>query len=168
MNEMEITKWCWYMGRFLFDFEDGLTENPNMSITNFFQTFRNENGLLDVHGFRMKNQGTVMMLLYGLLVFPRELWLHQNNLPEFLFDTRNHFNFIIGDNQMNSHKFIILLRHAIAHANVSIDVETGTYCFSNITRDGTENFKVTILHAHICEFLGEVGRYFINVVGNEV
>ena len=51
MNEMEITKWCWYMGRFLFDFEDGLTENPNMSITNFFQTFRNENGLLDVHGF---------------------------------------------------------------------------------------------------------------------
>jgi hypothetical protein len=161
----EIPKWVWYTGQFLFHFQNTLESCPQTTVARFFEDFKNSQGLQNCQGFHLKNQGTMLMLIYGLLVVPREMW-DRENLPDFPFNTRNQFQFLTGDQNMDAKKFLKYMRHAVAHANFEVDVQKGAYNFRNNSNydRGPINFDVTITHCGIGKFLTEVGKYFINTV----
>jgi hypothetical protein len=136
-----------------------------MNVTDCFAGFQESQGLQDCPGFHLKNQGTMLILLYGLLVVPREMWWQQPNLPEFAFETRRHFQFDNGNPDMSATDFLRFLRNAIAHANFDIvDLDAGIYEFWNMPPNGRINFAVRISHNESGQFITEVGRYYINCV----
>ncbi|MEJ2701178.1 MAG: hypothetical protein P8Z79_01925 [Sedimentisphaerales bacterium] len=160
----EIPRWVWFTGQFLFRFQETLEHCTQTTLTRFWEDFKNSQGLQNCQGFHLKNQGTLLMLLYGLLVVPRGMWeQRQLNLPDFPFTTRERFEFQTGTQDMDALDFLKYMRHAIAHANFKIDVQNNLYKFWNICR-GDINFKVVTDHCGLGIFITEVGTYFINTV----
>lgn len=113
--------------------------------------------------FNLKNQGILISLLYGLLVVPRELWEPNGVSTNFEFCTRTHFKFI-HPHYVTTADFLRLMRNSLAHANFDIVVEDSRYKFWNVTPKGVRNFEVEITHGYLGEFVGEIGKYFINQV----
>lgn len=164
----EIPQWVWYVGQFLFQYQESLERSPQQSVQRMFTDFLKSQGLEDFHRvtpFSLKNQGIVLMLLYGLLVIPKEIWGTDDLDEGFGFETRKHFspcfNEAISDGDM-----IKKLRNAVAHANLAIDIENNGYKFWN-QRHNCRDFEARIAQRHIGEFLGEVGKYYINEVRNK-
>ncbi|MBN2594927.1 MAG: hypothetical protein JXA81_15580 [Sedimentisphaerales bacterium] len=163
----EIPRWVWFTGQFLFRFQETLEYCPQTTIARFWEDFKNSQGLQNCQGFHLKNQGTLLMLLYGLLVVPRGMWeRRQQYLPDFSFTTRNRFDFHAGNQNMTAIDFLKYMRNALAHANFEIDVRNGTYMFWNRQNYGRGNidFEVKINHCGLGMFVTEVGQYFINTV----
>lgn len=159
----EIPKWVWYIGQFLFHFQDQLANGGQMTVAHCFSTFKEAQQLQNCPGVQLKNQGTMLMLLYGLLVIPREMWNYQG-LPEFPFHTRQEFQFCIAEENVAARKFLTHMRNAVAHANFDVNIENGTYTFWNTQNDGMINFKVKVPRVGLCKFVTEVGQYYINSV----
>jgi len=157
----KIPRWNWYNGLFLWAFEDQLRLNPNQQIGDFFDNFKKQNGLADVQ-FSLKNQGTVIALLFALMVVPREIWDRDSKTTNFPFATRNEFKLKQGSNK-DTWDFLRLLRNSVSHANFDIDIEKQTYRFWNVS-NGQVSFEVEITHEGIGVFLTEVGKYYINEV----
>jgi len=126
----EIPRWVWYTGQLLFHFQETLERCPQKTLSRFFDDFRESQGLQNCQGFQARNQGTMLMLLYGLLVVPREMW-RERPLPAFDFQTRNRFQFHTGEEDIEGVAFLWYMRHAVAHANFAVDEQTGTYRFWN-------------------------------------
>ena len=70
----DIPLWTWLNGQFLFQFQEQLETNPNKTISNFFNDFCAEPfpGSKKCDFYQTKNQGTIIILLYGLMVIPKE------------------------------------------------------------------------------------------------
>jgi len=163
-SRQEIPQWTWYNGQFLFQFDQQLKQNPNKTISEFFQDFLKDQNLQDVNIYHTKNQGTVILLMYGLLVIPKEIW--EKTSTRFLFTTRNKFTLKPPtDNNLDTLNFLRLLRNSLSHANFSIDVANARLTFWN-NNNGTRNFEVEIGYGDLGEFLSEVGKYYINEVKN--
>lgn len=164
LNE-EIPLWTWFNGQFLFQFDEALITNPNLSIAQFFNNFLKSQGLENQNFYNTKNQGTVILLMFGLLVIPREVWEQSNT--NFQFITRNKFEIKIPINHENlgTLDFLRLLRNSLAHANFSLDTSTSRLTFWNYNK-GTKNFEVEISYSYLGEFLAEVGKYYVNDVKN--
>ena len=156
----EIPQWCWYNGMLLFALEDYLKANPNISVSNFFNEFKITHQLQSIN-FNIKNQGLIISLLYGLLVVPNEMWEPKGTKTNFAFNTKSHFT-TTSSAEFSTDEFLRLLRNAIAHANFEVNIDQATYRFWNINQKGEKNFEVTITHGKLGEFVGEVGKYFIN------
>ncbi len=161
----EIPQWTWYNGQFLFQFDEQLKKNPNLTISQFFTDFLKSQGLENLNIYHTKNQGTVILLLYGLLVIPREIW--EKTSTNFQFTTRNKFSVKTPptDSNLDTLKFLRLLRNSLAHANFSIDISNAKLTFWN-NYNGTKNFEVEIGYGDLGEFLSEVGKYYVNEVKN--
>jgi hypothetical protein len=160
-----IPLWTWYNGQFLFLFDEQLKKNPNQTISQFFTIFLTSQGLQNQSFYHTKNQGTVILLLYGLLVIPKEIW--EKDYTNFSFSTRQ--KFILNPptvNNLDTFNFLRLFRNSLAHANFHIDIQTTRLTFWNNQKDGTRNFEVEIYLADLAEFTAEVGKYYINVVRN--
>jgi len=163
----EIPKSVWYVGQFLFQFQETLEHAPQTTVEACFDDFIQNQQLQNVDGFHLKNQGTMLMLLYGLLVVPREMWEHQG-LPVFAFNTRVRFHFCVGGPNMSSAEFLRFMRHAIAHANFDM-AQNGTYTFRNRPPKTKEiDFEVEVARADLGEFVAEVGQYYINSVAPQI
>jgi len=163
-SRKEIPQWTWYNGQFLFQFDEQLKQNPNKTISEFFQDFLKDQNLQDANIYHTKNQGTVILLMYGLLVIPKEIWEKTNT--NFQFTTRNKFQLNPPtDNNLDTLNFLRLLRNSLSHANFSIDVHTARLSFWN-NNNGRKNFEVEIVYGDLGEFLAEVGKYYINEVKN--
>jgi hypothetical protein len=157
-SRQEIPQWTWYNGQFLLDFDDQLKKNPNLTISQFFQNFLTSQGLQDLNVYHTKNQGTVILLMYGLLVIPREIWERDNT--NFEFKTRTKFSLNqLPDSNLETLDFLRLLRNSLAHANFAIDTQNARLKFWNFQRNGTKNFEVEINYGDLGEFLTEVGTY---------
>lgn len=166
-SRQEIPQWTWYNGQFLFQFDEQLNQNPEMSISDFFQNFRTDQGIQNHNFYNTKNQGTIILLMYGLMVVPREIWEKENT--RFPFTTRE--KFIISSptdkDNLDTLNFLRLLRNSLAHANFSIDANTNRLRFWNNDNNGNKNFEVEISFGDLGEFTAEVGKYYINEVKNE-
>ncbi len=161
----EIPQWCWYNGQFVFHFQESLQNNPNKSIQEYFNQFKNKNGLDNVD-FNLKNQGMVLMLLYGLLVVLREIW-EKTGPTYFQGISMQHFEFTIRpDNTTDTSHFIRMMRNAISHANFEIDSQANSYKFWNIDSNEKRTFEVKVSHDGLGYFLTEIGKYYINEVKN--
>lgn len=162
----EIPVWTWYNGQLLFQFDEQLQKNPNKTISEFFNDFLVNQGLQNVNFYHAKNQGTIILLMYGLMVIPREIWERENT--SFPFVTREKFtiNLPIDSDRLDTLKFLRLLRNSLAHANFAIDVNSSKLTFWNNNDNGNKNFEVEISYLDIGEFTAEVGKYYINEVKN--
>jgi hypothetical protein len=163
-SRQEIPQWTWYNGQFLFQFDEQLKQNPNKTISQFFQEYLEDQSLNDANIYHTKNQGTVIVLMYGLLVIPKEIW--EKNNTRFPFTTRNKFiTELPTDDNMDNAEFLRHLRNALSHANFTIDVENARLTFWD-ERSGKTNFKVEVGYGDLGDFLSEVGKYYINEVKN--
>ncbi|QOJ29812.1 MAG: hypothetical protein HRU80_13400 [Ignavibacteriales bacterium] len=160
----EIPQWTWYNGQFLFQFDEQLRKNPSQTVFEFYNNFLSSQELLNLNIYHTKNQGTVILLLYGLLVVPKEIW--EKSYTSFNFTTRNKFHINTSPNDnITTLDFLRLLRNSLAHANFSIDVEHAKLKFWNI-KNGLVNFEVEISYGDLGEFIAEIGKYYINDVKN--
>ncbi len=163
-SRKEIPQWTWYNGQFLFQFDEQLNKNPKLTIPEFFDNFLKSQQLQKLNIYHTKNQETIILLMYGLLVIPKEIW--KQKTTSFSFDTRSKFSVILPtDNSLDTLNFLRLLRISLAHANFSIDINNEKLTFWNSYK-GTQNFKVQINYSDLREFLTEVGQYYINEVKN--
>jgi hypothetical protein len=167
-SRKEIPLWTWYNGQFLFQFDEQLQKNPNKTIAEFFNDFRADQGLLDVNFYHTKNQATVILLMYGLMVIPREIWEKDNT--NFPFTTREKFkiNLPTDSDKLDTLKFLRNLRNSLAHANFAIDINTAKLTFWNNNDNGNKNFEVEISYRDLGEFTAEVGKYYANYYINEL
>ena len=115
--------------------------------------------------YHTKNQGTVILLMCGLLVIPKEIW--EKSKINFQFTTRDKFvvKTLPTDSNLDTLNFLRLLRNSLSHANFSIDVTNAKLTFWNNYK-GTKNFEVEIGYGNLGEFLAEVGKYYVNEVKN--
>lgn len=161
----EIPVWTWFNGQFLFQFDEQLRQNPTQSISQFFSDFLTSQGIAEYSFYHTKNQGTVVLLMYGLLVVPREIW--EKNETNFPFLTRGKFSIKMPtDGNLNTFDFLRLLRNSLSHANFSIDVDDERVTFWNKRANGSRNFEADIAWNDLGEFLAEVGKYYVNEVKN--
>lgn len=161
-SRQDIPQWTWYNGQFLFQFYDQLKDNPQKSISDFFSEFLISQSLQNLDVYHTKNPGTVILLMYGLLVIPKEIWEKENT--DFSFNTRSKFKFIIPKyNNINTLDFLRFLRNSLAHANFSIDATSSKLTFWNCFKE-ERNFEVEISYANLGQFISEIGKYYINEV----
>ncbi len=161
----DIPLWTWLNGQFLFQFQEQLETNPNKTISNFFNDFcaKPFPGSKKYDFYQTKNQGTIIILLYGLMVIPKEIW--EKNQTNFPFNTRRKFVFNPPtDMNTDTLNFLRLLQNSIAHANFSLDITKELWTFWNIKNDNVKNFEVSIKHIDLGHFTTEVGKYYLNDV----
>lgn len=163
-SRQDIPLWTWYNGQFLFQFEEQLLKNPNQTMSQFFEGFLKNQEIQECNFYHTKNQSTVILLLYGLLVVPREI--QEKNHTKFLFISRQKFTFNPPtDKNLDTLNFLRLLRNSVAHANFAIDTNPiPRLTFWNNCGNGTRNFDVEIAWEDFGEFLAEIGKYYINEV----
>jgi hypothetical protein len=166
-----LPHWIWFTAMFLYRADKAREETPTKSIEEVYNDFLRDQRLDQNSGFQLRNQGTSMMLAYGLLVLPREIW-DRDDLPSFEFNTKTEFKFIIDDvhAQTQHSQFIRCMRNSISHANVNIiaPAEThqrDTFTFWNYNlRNQCVDFKVSSSWKGFLSFLDEVAKYYINTV----
>jgi len=161
----DIPLWNWYNGQFLFQFDEYLRTKPETSIGEFFKVFLVNQNIDKLKFFHTKNQGVVSILLYGLLVVPKELW--EKTDTNFKFKTRSHFDIkLIEERHKSTIEFLRLIRNSVAHVNYSVDSKAEKWTFWNNYKSN-KNFEAEISHQHLGRFLEEVGIYYINEVRNK-
>ena len=157
----EIPHWVWYTAQFIFHIQESFELNPNETIGEVFSRILKEQNMPD--DFSLKNQGTVLMLLYGLLVIPKEIWGGKVLNKSFSFATRSEFRILNPVRVLSNSELIRFLRNAISHANFAIYSGLDQYIFWNM-KEGQRNFEAVVSHVGLGKFLTEVGKYYINQV----
>lgn len=163
----DIPLWTWLNGQFLFQFQDQLEITPEKTISSFFKEFCiqqfPESNKCDF--YQTKNQGTIIILLYGLMVIPKEIW--EKNQTNFPFATKQKFIFNSQtDKNIETLDFLRMFRNSIAHANFSLDISKELWTFWNTRKDSVKNFEVKIKHIDLGLFTEEIGKYYLNEVRN--
>jgi len=161
----EIPQWTWYNGNFMFQFDEELKRNPSKSIKDFFLDFKKNQGIAIYDFYHTKNQGIVILLMYGLLIIPKEIW--EREKTNFPFESKKYFKIITGNNELSTLDFLRLLRNALAHANFSINAKNSIVTFWNINSANQINFEVQVQYDKITIFMSEIGKYYINEVKNK-
>ncbi len=166
---------------FLQDCQTHLDSNSGKKIADIYAEFCNKHGLDGdaSYSYPLINQGLVLTALYGLLVYPQELWEKDKEMgTNFAFFSRRVFNFsdlvehpksIWSEEQFRSlvtYDFIRRIRHSIAHANVSIGTDSQRYLFWNLNRRDEKDFEVSASHQEIGGFITEIAKYFTNEVSS--
>jgi hypothetical protein len=181
-NEIEIVKWIYFTGKFLNYFDNKKDIN---CVKKSLDLFLINEGFSSKNTFHTFNQGTIMMLLYGLLVYPKELWTKYLDeekkdievvdavlFEKFDFKSIKSFNILIpNDQNIKKTVFLRRMRNAIAHSQVRLDIENNKFCFWNqkkLKEENVINFSVEIDKKGICEFINELSEFFINNVENNI
>jgi hypothetical protein len=174
----DLSKWIHNTGLFLSHFD----KNKNNGVYKLiFNNFLYENGFQNKTNFYLWNQGTILILLYGLFVLPKEFWArfisddHNNQADQsifnnFEFNTRDCFDNCdnLDQKELGKEVFLRRLRNSIAHSRIDIiKGELGEIKFSNIDRDGNIDFSVKITPINLTSFLSEISKYFIDTLSIE-
>lgn len=159
----EIPHWAWYNGQFLFKFQESLERNPYLTIGELWSNFKKDQKL-EGFDFGLKNQGTVLMLLYGLLVVPKEIWGTDKIDSDFKFETKKELIITKPCNELSNSDIIRRIRNAVSHANFEVYADLNQYIFWNMNRKGQRDFEAVVSHEGLGKFLTEVGKYYINQV----
>ncbi|MCC7147515.1 MAG: hypothetical protein IT443_13825 [Phycisphaeraceae bacterium] len=122
-----------------------------------------------IPNWNLKNPAYIASLLYCLIVVPKEIWdppsndtiynLLDKDKPLRLFQVTT---WAPPNNEHPLRDFIRHLRNAIAHVNFASDSQEN-YEFWDKSRNGTENFKVSITVDALGRFLSTVGAQLANL-----
>lgn len=154
-------------GNFCSNFKNNLKKLQKRQFQVFFKEFCiqqfPESNKCDF--YQTKNQGTIIILLYGLMVIPKEIW--EKNQTNFPFATKQKFIFNSQtDKNIETLDFLRMFRNSIAHANFSLDISKELWTFWNTRKDSVKNFEVKIKHIDLGLFTEEIGKYYLNEVRN--
>lgn len=159
----KIPSWCWHIGIYLIQLNTKMIDTPEMTLSQFHEWFKEKAELEDKSDIRPINPGAIVMLLYGLVVVPKEIW--EKEFDRFKFKSKGHFKFESKQENNSNAYFIRKLRNSIAHANFSFNSKTQEFRFWNVAK-GKKDFE-TVVHFHgIGDFLTEIGRFICNEVWN--
>lgn len=179
MKPEDIPAWCFLTGQFLLRFERNKGANHYTDVhQDFLRTSETNPPLND---FFYVNPGVVIMLCYGLLVYPVEYWNNflkdQVNMKrlgkEFLLAAKNIdvsienvsdlFKIHKWEGVNSDEYFLRKLRNAIAHSHIKFDSQNDTYRFWNVNRSDKIDFDVSTTTRNIGIFLSGLGRHFSNI-----
>ena len=125
-----------------------LKSNPEMSLANFFKNWQKSTKWDSDDSYSIFNQGVLLTHLYGLIVFPKEVFKEEMPKTKLNKKVKNEwgsFEFLSFPSVLNKEdmtlEFVIRkIRNAISHASVEISEEMD-FVFSD--KDGTK-IKFTI------------------------
>ena len=126
----EISQWCYLIYAFFCDFEEHKDKKDDryMIIHNNFLKFRN------LPNFHYRNQGLILMLCYGLLVYPLEFWKETLKLKGYNYLKKiicEHFG---TDEKVNAREFLRSLSNAIAHSHIETNIQKNSFKFWDINK----------------------------------
>jgi hypothetical protein len=162
----QISSWCWRTGQFLFYFDQRQQSEHDKKL---YYDFLSE---LEKNSFNFRNQGVLLMLCYGLIVYPRERWINEIDyklnehivkvatkmLGKQIENPLDLFELPLNENKQEFTKDTLKhLRNAIAHAQIDVNIDDNTFTFT----DRTFSAKITVENLGV--FLSGVGRYFIEL-----
>jgi len=180
MDQNQIPGWCFLSGQFLTQFEKNKKKQHYNEVHNkFLNHIISEPKLND---FNYTNPGVVLMLCYGLIVYPYEL-LEKNSKSDndiinaqivqtakdldLEIDTANDlFEEFKIKRPCDASELLKLLRHAISHAHVRVNIEEipNTFTFWNVNPNTKKkDFETTISVENLSVLLTGVGKYFFNI-----
>jgi hypothetical protein len=165
----DLYKWVYYSSKF-FSYSGGSTTLNKKDIEKFCEL----EGIKEPDKFQVINQGSILMMLYGLFVIPKEFWrnyLEEDSskrceaddliFSEFAFVSRRTFNVSIPSNELLDVVFLRRFRNALAHSNVEIIKEENLFKFRNFNKQGQCNLEITNNAAGLGEFVDEISHFFI-------
>src|SRR3989344_9023135 len=174
----QITTQCWLTGQFLFYFEQQKRQSGSELYKAFLLSLNTNPKINDLN---FVNQGVLLMLCYGLMVYPLEYWKSildndvyfqkinkyvveaAENHPEGKININNISELFEINKDTNARDLLRHLRNSISHARIEVDLALNRFIFQDIDRDGTQvNFLAKITIKNLAIFLTGVGKYFCN------
>ena len=177
-----ISGYCFLTGQFLIHFERNKQKEHYKDVhASFLKSTISEPRLTD---FYYPNHGVILMLCYGLLVYPLEFWKKQAqinyellekqiiedahslaltkvNCVQDLFESFKYTK----DNKNDIASIVRFLRNAISHSHVELNSEQNKFTFWDINRKtGQKHFEASISLMNLAIFLSGVGKFFINSI----
>ena len=177
MRSEEIPAWCFLTGQFLIRFNANKNQSPNyLRVHQDFLKSTSANPPLD--DFYYVNPGLVIMLCYGLLVYPVEYWdsflrdeVNVKRLDQGIVSAASAagvsvgkftelFHIAVWNGETSETAFLRKLRNAIAHSHIDVDSQNTEYTFWNVNRTQAVDFKVTASIENLGCFLTGLGAHF--------
>ena len=175
-EENKIPALCFHIGQFLIWFEDNKNNTPFSEVhRKFLDQIQTKSKLDD---FQYANYALIIMLCYGLLVYPIEYWnkifkddLSMKRIEKIVIKAaeekgiqiksmKDLFNSSPASSTPGKDKdFLRKLRNAVAHAHIKVDFTNDSYIFWN-ERNNRKNFEVSVETKHLSIFLTGLARYF--------
>ncbi|MBI5748072.1 MAG: hypothetical protein HZA00_03025 [Nitrospinae bacterium] len=178
MKPEDMPAWCFLTGQFLLRFDKKKRYSHYSEVHNdFLKSTETDPPLSD---FLYINPAVVIMLCYGLLVYPVEYWntflkdeLSVKRLNEGIVAAAQHmgvsvttfielFSVKLWKSSTSEPNFIRKLRNAIAHSHIKVDMEHNLYTFWNINKNNEIDFEILASTENIGIFLTGLGRHFSN------
>ena len=152
---------AYFNGLLLTTLENKLTNNPNQSISDFYEEFQKNNN----KDFYLGNHGQVISMLYTTLVLLKEIWESSKcKGMNFTFDFKKYFK-IEKCSKKDTCTFIRGMRNALSHANFEISIEEQKYTFFDENpRNKKRHFQVSISQDDIFEFISKLANYYQQVL----
>ena len=121
---------CRLTALFLFGFQDKKPQKYYREVDKEFLDSLKKSGL-NIPEFQYANQGFLLMLLYGLLVYPKSLYEEKLNKldDEQLNNIKLLFNNITITEKPPRNNFLQKVRNAIAHADVEVNISENKFVF---------------------------------------
>jgi len=167
-DKNKIVSFCWLTGIFL-AWLDGKKSTLYRDCFDCFNIPMN-----NMDNFTYFNQGTTLMLCYGLLVYPQEFWKNYIDFKKMNDFVLNNYKknilelFEVEKNEGNEKINIeILLRHlrnSISHSTIEINHEY--FKFIDINKTTKKKFVTKISQKDLGLFLHEMGSYFVSLDQN--
>lgn len=166
----DLYKWIYYSSRFI-NFTGGQTTLSKIVVEQFCAI----EGIKEPGQFQVINQGSVLMMLFGLFVIPKEFWrryLEEDEskrseaddliFADFVFQSRRNFNTTLPSSELSTVVFLRRFRNALAHGNVEIDIEANFFTFKNYDKQNKCNLETRNNMAGLGKFVDEISDFFIN------
>jgi hypothetical protein len=177
MRSEEIPAWCFLTGQFLIRFNSNKRQNPHyLRVHDDFLKSTITDPPLD--DFYYVNPGVIIMLCYGLLVYPVEYWdsflkddvdverLNNNVVSAAgragvsVATMTELFNITVWDGPASKPAFLRKLRNSIAHSHVNVNDRNTEYTFWNVNRSKAIDFRVSASTENLGYFLTGIGAHF--------
>lgn len=176
MKSETIPAWCFLTGQFLFQFEQNKRLPHYQKVHNDFLAHTETDP--PINDFLYTNPAVVIMLCYGLLVYPVEYWktfladeLSMKRLNNSMIDisAKNGISiksftelFIVSSwkGTKSESNFIRKLRNAIAHSHIKVDMENNIFEFWNVDKSKKVDFKISTTTPNMGIVLSGLGRHF--------
>lgn len=172
-----IPGYCFLTGQFLIHFERNKQKNHFKEVhSSFLESVISDPKLND---FYYPNPGVMLMLCYGLLVYPLEFWKRQTPISYEYMEKQvvedahnlglNHVNYMldlfgnIKNTKSDIASFMRSLRNAVSHSHVEISSKQDKFTFWDVNqKSGEKYFEAGISIINLAVFLTGVGKFFIN------
>lgn len=176
MKPETLPAWCFLTGQFLFGFEQKKRLPHYIEVHKDF--LAHIETVPPVDDFFYNNPAIVIMLCYGLLVYPVEYWnnfladelsmkrldknmvniavnagVHVNSFTE-LFDVAK------WNGTKSESNFMRKLRNAIAHSHIKVDMMNNLFTFWNVDKSKNVDFEISTSTVNLGIFLTGLGRHF--------